>query len=280
MHMLTIGKMAELNNISDQTLRLYDKMGLLKPEYVDKQTGYRYYNIKQCARLDMIAYMKELGMSLRQIKEHLDRKDANVILEVLGRQKILIDKDIEELFRKQKAIARYIENYNLYLSLREESSEGPVVEHLNSRKIYCYKCSKNVYECEMDSYEYILRELKNHIILHDLPNIYFCNVGSIIRKSELEKEELASNEIFVFVDDEFTADTGIENIPEGDFACIYFNDFNFKREKEYAGKLTNYIKGNNFEIIGDYVCEVIAELPVFPQNSRNMSVKLQIPIKI
>ena len=37
-------------------------MGLLKPCYVDEQTHYRYYDIKQNARLDMIQYMKELGM--------------------------------------------------------------------------------------------------------------------------------------------------------------------------------------------------------------------------
>ena len=81
MDMLTIGKMAKLNNISDQTLRLYDRIGLLKPYYIDEQTGYRYYNIKQCARLDMIQYMKELGMSLKQIKEHLDCQDISVIQE-------------------------------------------------------------------------------------------------------------------------------------------------------------------------------------------------------
>ncbi|NLP20450.1 MAG: MerR family transcriptional regulator, partial [Bacteroidales bacterium] len=49
------------------------------------------YNIKQCARLDMIQYMKELGMSLKQIKEHLDRQNISVIQEVLKRQKKLID---------------------------------------------------------------------------------------------------------------------------------------------------------------------------------------------
>ena len=44
-------------------------MGLLKPCYVDEQTHYRYYDIKQNARLDMIQYMKELGMELKEIKE-------------------------------------------------------------------------------------------------------------------------------------------------------------------------------------------------------------------
>ena len=32
----TIGKMAKLNNVTEQTLRLYDKMGLFKPAYVDE----------------------------------------------------------------------------------------------------------------------------------------------------------------------------------------------------------------------------------------------------
>lgn len=47
----SIGKMAELNNISIPTLRLYDEMGLLKPKYVDPDTGYRYYDINQNSML-------------------------------------------------------------------------------------------------------------------------------------------------------------------------------------------------------------------------------------
>lgn len=36
---------------------------------MDEQTHYRYYDIKQNACLDMIQYMKELGMELKEIKE-------------------------------------------------------------------------------------------------------------------------------------------------------------------------------------------------------------------
>ena len=38
---LTIGQMAELNHVTTQTLRLYDREGLLKPEFQDKSNGYR-----------------------------------------------------------------------------------------------------------------------------------------------------------------------------------------------------------------------------------------------
>ena len=125
----------------------------------------------------------------------------------------------------------------------------------------------------------MLRELKSHILLHDLPMIYFCNVGSIIRKNMLEARKLVSNEIFLFVDDDFEANKGVEIIHAGTFASIYFESFSFYKEKKYADILLEHIAQNNYRIVGDYICEVIAELPIFPQNERNMFVRLQIPIE-
>ena len=60
MNKLTIGQMAQMNHVSEQTLRYYDKIGIFKPLEIDKQNGYRFYSIKQSARLDMIQYMKSL----------------------------------------------------------------------------------------------------------------------------------------------------------------------------------------------------------------------------
>ena len=58
--LMSIGKMAEMNHVTVATLRLYDKLGLLRPRHVDPDTGYRYYDIQQNARLDLIAYMYEV----------------------------------------------------------------------------------------------------------------------------------------------------------------------------------------------------------------------------
>ena len=48
-NLLSIGKMAEMNQVTVPTLRLYDQLGLLKPRHVDGETGYRYYDINQHA---------------------------------------------------------------------------------------------------------------------------------------------------------------------------------------------------------------------------------------
>ena len=42
----SIGEMSKLYNISIETLRHYDRIGILKPEYINKKTGYRYYSTK------------------------------------------------------------------------------------------------------------------------------------------------------------------------------------------------------------------------------------------
>ena len=64
--------MAQLNHISEQTLRLYDKEGLLKAQEVDLKSGYRYYHILQSARLDLIQNLKMYGLTLKQIKDILN----------------------------------------------------------------------------------------------------------------------------------------------------------------------------------------------------------------
>ena len=79
---LSIGEMARMNGTTVPTLRLYDRLGLLKPRHVDEESGYRYYDIKQNARFDMIQYMKELGMGNDRYRlVDIDNGDAEITRE-------------------------------------------------------------------------------------------------------------------------------------------------------------------------------------------------------
>lgn len=275
MEKMSIGKMAKLNNLSEQTLRLYDRIGLLKPYYVDKNTGYRYYNIKQCAKLDMIQYMKTLGIPLKEIKKQLHHHEPGLVQNLLLTQQALIDDKIIELTQMKNAVSRALDSYHRY---ELAPKEGVIVmEYIPKRKIYTYDGEINIYDYGLETYEYILRELKKHILLKQLPMLYFYNVGSILRQKMLSKRKLISTEVCLFVDEHFKTTENIEIIPSNTFLCIYCKGFN--KEKEYAHKLLNYIDEKSYTILGDYICEVVAELPVFPQNERNMFIKLQIPVE-
>ena len=106
--LLSIGKMAKLNRISIPTLRLYDERGLLKPRYIDPNTGYRYYDIYQNARLDMIAYMKDLGMSLSEITDVFEKEDLTLIEDILSQKNEQIHDQIRQLKARHDAVERAI----------------------------------------------------------------------------------------------------------------------------------------------------------------------------
>jgi|GEM_PF-298576 len=69
--MYRIGQFAQQVNVSVSALRYYDEIDLLKPDYVDKFTGYRYYMRDQIQRINRITDLKELGLSLDEIKQML-----------------------------------------------------------------------------------------------------------------------------------------------------------------------------------------------------------------
>jgi DNA-binding transcriptional MerR regulator len=68
-----IGKFAELGGVSTKTLRHYEKVGLLRPAAVDARTRYRCYAATQLRDLASILALRELGLSLPEIRTFLAR---------------------------------------------------------------------------------------------------------------------------------------------------------------------------------------------------------------
>ncbi len=72
--MLKIGEFSRLSQVTVKCLHHYDDLGLLRPAQVDPATGYRYYTLEQLPRLHRIMALKELGLSLEQIRLMLDEE--------------------------------------------------------------------------------------------------------------------------------------------------------------------------------------------------------------
>ncbi|MGM0347482.1 MULTISPECIES: MerR family transcriptional regulator [Streptomyces] len=67
--LLTIGAFAARARLSAKALRLYDRLGLLAPAYVDASSGYRYYRAAQVERARLVALLRQLDMPLARIAE-------------------------------------------------------------------------------------------------------------------------------------------------------------------------------------------------------------------
>ena len=65
---MRIGEIAAFYNISVKAMRVYEKMGIIKPVKIDGITNYRYYAADQVQQLDALLELKELGFSLMEIK--------------------------------------------------------------------------------------------------------------------------------------------------------------------------------------------------------------------
>ena len=272
--LLSIGEMAKINNISVSTLRLYDEIGLIKPCYTDKESRYRYYNIRQNARLDMIQYMKALGMELKEIKEVLESGDPKLIESILIHRKKQVKEQILNLNLQLAAISRTIESLERY---RKSPNIGTItIEYIPHRKIYSMPTSINFYEYGIEVYENELKELKNSLIKHNLPQIYYCNAGTTMKKESFLEGKLESDEIFVLVDDNFPQSDSVKRIESGMYVCIYLDSFD--DEPEYAKRLLDYCNENNYKVAGDYICEVLTEFSVFDDEKRGMFLRLQVPV--
>lgn len=275
---LTIGQMAELNQVTRETLRHYETEGLLIPYYTEPDSGYRYYHINQSAKLDMIQYLKFCGMSLQQIKTKFESANIDEIQSFLITQLSYIDESLRRLSQSQSrhTIVRTIENYKRYKLIPQ--NQTIFHELIPERKIYAHISSMNYFDQNDSGYEMMLRELKCSLINKKLPTNYFCNIGTIIRKQYIEKRVLYANEVYMLVDDDYDVCDSIETISEGMYVCICAEDF--YREDEFAERLLDYIHDNDYMIMGDYICEVIAEFPMFEKTPRSMLYKIQIPIQL
>jgi predicted transcriptional regulator YdeE/DNA-binding transcriptional MerR regulator len=93
--MLKIGEFSKLAQVSPKALRIYDERGLLRPAWIDRFSGYRYYRPAQLARLHTILALKDLGFTLEQIGELLDGDMSAAELEGMMRE-------------RQRALSRHI----------------------------------------------------------------------------------------------------------------------------------------------------------------------------
>ena len=271
---LSIGQMAELNHISEQTLRLYDREGLLAPDFVDPSTGYRYYHIVQSAKLDLIQNMKTYGMTLRQIRSVFESSDPADFHGLLEKQAAGIEERILHLRRSQAAIERTLENYRRYDAMPKN---GEIfVEFIPQRRIFCHKCDLNYFDSGENGYEFMLRQLKTQLVSSNMPLSYFSNIGTVIRREQLDPYSLFSNEVFVFVDESYDSES-VECVPAAAYVCLCSSDANM--EAENIRRLLKFVESKNCEIVGDYLCEVVVDFPMLDFERRRMFYKAQIPVR-
>ncbi|MDA7026674.1 MerR family transcriptional regulator [Bacillus sp. CLL-7-23] len=76
--MLSIGEFSKICGVSAKTLRYYDEIGLIKPDEVNEENGYRYYSIKQLKKMLLINRLKTYNFSLEDINIFLEWEEEQL----------------------------------------------------------------------------------------------------------------------------------------------------------------------------------------------------------
>lgn len=103
-NLFPIGEVSKLFHISVSSLRHYENIGLLTPEYISPDSGYRYYGTAQFEVLNTIRYLRALDMPLSDIEDFLKNKEICRIEEKLKQQKQTVLKKQQELKRIEQKI--------------------------------------------------------------------------------------------------------------------------------------------------------------------------------
>lgn len=130
---LTIGGLAKAAGIGVETVRFYERRGLI-PEPPRTASGYRQYAPGVVERLRFIRRAQGLGFTLAEISELLDLRVDEVAacgaVEAQAREKLdQVAAKIDELRRMQAALSRLVEK----CEAREPTSECPILEALEER---------------------------------------------------------------------------------------------------------------------------------------------------
>lgn len=131
MESLTIGQLAKQTDMSLETIRFYEREGLIESP-PRRPSGYRAYPPETVQRIRFIRTAKELGFSLKEIGELLalrvDPVESCTHVKTIAEDKIT---DIEQRIRRLQRMRKTLRKLVTACDAREATSDCPILDSLD-----------------------------------------------------------------------------------------------------------------------------------------------------
>ncbi len=266
----TISEFAKMTGVSTDTLRYYDKINLFKPTDIDSKTGYRYYTLKEFEEIGEIQTLQTLGVSLKEIKHHLENKTFFSSYMLLSKQYADIDRKIAELIQLKSYLSEKL--LTLEDVMNNNSDDEIVLKEIDKRIGYGTRINcKDYGEIKTESARIIEKYRKS---------LFVSNSYAIfIPKEDILKRKFNAHYYCVIFDIEKDEAEPFEKLtfPKGLYATIRYNGTTFERSDSMI-KLVDYIEQNHYKII----CDAL-QICVIDENITNIDAEkineIQIPIE-
>ncbi|MDR7002618.1 MerR family transcriptional regulator [Neobacillus niacini] len=271
---LTIGEMARLRELTTETLRHYDRIDLFKPQYVDPDSGYRYYSIFQYEVLGTIKELRQLGMSTDEIKDYFNERNFKKSLDILKSKHTDLVSKLNELHDLEENIREKIG----YLELVESEKELHTVmfRKIGRRKLITLneKINNNL------ELSYSVIRLEN-MLSEKTPILASNRLGIIITEADLKEKRFEEPSVIFVVakNKEKIPKQFQKTVPAGVFACIRYNGELLWNRSESLSKILEYLDENGYHITGDALQIMHVDITI-TDKPNEITFEIQVPVQI
>lgn len=241
-NLFSIGEVSKLFHISVSSLRHYENVGLLNPEYTSPDTGYRYYGTEQFEVLNTIRYLRALDMPLTEIEDFLKNKDISNIEEKLMQQKKIV-------LEKQQELRRIEQKINHRLNCLSEAQSMPLdtvtlIHRPSCRIVWVDDPLKIEDSQDMEAPIRKLDQSQAEAV------VFLGKVGLGISAEHLQTAKYTKYDgIFLILDDEDIYNGETITMPETLCVRLSFWGSHAEAPMQYE-KLLSYIEKHQMQIVG------------------------------
>ena len=244
--LLPIGQFAALHGVNKKTLMWYDEVGLFRPAAVNSQNGYRYYSYQQSQTLETILLLREMGVSVKEIKAFMQERSAASMEKLLGEKIEELDREISHKKAVRETLAKHRRNMQTLLSMDLE--EISIVEK-KGRRLVTVELSADT------SFEKAVEMITDETKKYQLSYLHDASYGSMIAVESLYAgnfEDYPS----LFIEIPFPIRrSGLHVQPAGTYLRAFYRgpwedmDIRYREILSYAEKQGMTFYGFSYEVV-------------------------------
>lgn len=276
--MYSIGQASKICNLSIQTLRFYDKIGLVNPSEIDSSSGYRYYSNLDLFHIKIVQGLKSLNFKLEEISLTLKSNNLNSLIEMMETKHVEALQEIRRLEQITAAIEQRKAQVNYLQALIDEFKELDVLIELKNYPDRFVAFDRNRSACGTESSVMRFTELFHRIEMNGLtPNGYIMTVyHENIMTFDRDDSDI---EICIPVESGGAVSAFTRIIEGGEFiTALYCGLPNGESCKRIYGKLLEWMSTNGYNESGPAIEQYLVDMTQM-NKPEEFIVELQIPVK-
>lgn len=268
--LLSISQLAKLRKLTPETLRHYDRIGLIKPEYVDPVTKYRYYSIRQYEKIGTIKELRQLGMSLDMISGYFENRNFKKSSEILNQYADNLLFEINEQYALYQTLKKKI----AFIDSLNNLPEMNVVREVNLPERYVVTFGEKAGGSK--EHALIIAQLESH--LNEIAPILASDRVGVYAEDTILKcsEDYIPSVPMLFVDDDLQSDYK-QKIPAGRYLSLFYSNGHLERYHKSFEIAKKYLKEHHLKIDGN-ILQIYKIDVTLTSYAEETVLELQIPV--